>query len=129
MLPTIIRRLAQSVFVLALVALIAFLIFRYVGDPVENLLGQEATVSDRIELRERLGLDHPWYIQYASFAKRALLFDFGISYRTGLPVSEMIAKRLPATIELAFASALFALFLGVVLGLSLIHISEPTRPY
>ena len=117
MLPTIIRRLAQSVFVLALVALIAFLIFRYVGDPVENLLGQEATVSDRIELRERLGLDHPWYIQYASFAKRALLFDFGISYRTGLPVSEMIAKRLPATIELAFASALFALFLGVVLGI------------
>ena len=117
MLPTIIRRLAQSVFVLALVALIAFLIFRYVGDPVENLLGQEATVSDRIELRERLGLDHPWYIQYVSFAKRALLFDFGISYRTGLPVSEMIAKRLPATIELAFASALFALFLGVVLGI------------
>ena len=117
MLPTIIRRLAQSVFVLALVALIAFLIFRYVGDPVENLLGQEATVSDRIELRERLGLDHPWYIQYVSFAKRALLFDFGISYRTGLPVSEMIAKRLTATIELAFASALFALFLGVVLGI------------
>ena len=57
------------------------------------------------------------YIQYVSFAKRALLFDFGISYRTGLPVSEMIAKRLPATIELAFASALFALFLGVVLGI------------
>lgn len=117
MLPTIIRRLAQSVFVLALVALIAFLIFRYVGDPVENLLGQEATVTDRIELRERLGLDHPWYIQYASFAKRALMFDFGISYRTGLPVSDMIAKRLPATIELAVASALFALFLGVVLGI------------
>jgi len=117
MLPTVIRRLAQRVFVLALVALIAFLIFRYVGDPVENLLGQEATVADRIELRERLGLDHPWYIQYLSFAKKALVFDFGISYRTGLPVSEMIAQRLPATIELAFASALFALLLGVVLGI------------
>jgi len=117
MLPTVIRRLAQSVFVLALVALIAFLIFRYVGDPVENLLGQEATVADRIALRERLGLDHPWYIQYVNFARRALVFDFGISYRTGLPVSDMIAKRLPATIELAFASALFALILGVVLGI------------
>ena len=117
MLPTVIRRLAQSVFVLALVALIAFLIFRYVGDPVENLLGQEATVADRTELRARLGLDHPWYIQYINFAKKALVFDFGISYRTGLPVSDMIAKRLPATIELAFASALFALVLGVVLGI------------
>ena len=117
MLPTVIRRLAQSVFVLALVALIAFLIFRYVGDPVENLLGQEATVTDRIELRERLGLDRPWYVQYVTFAKKALVFDFGISYRTGLPVSDMIAKRLPATIELAFASALFAMLLGVVLGI------------
>ena len=117
MLPTVIRRLAQSVFVLALVALIAFLIFRYVGDPVENLLGQEATVTDRIELRERLGLDRPWYVQYVTFAKKALVFDFGISYRTGLPVSDMIAKRLPATVELAFASALFAMLLGVVLGI------------
>lgn len=117
MLPTVIRRLIQSVFVLALVALIAFLIFRYVGDPVENLLGQEATVADREELRQRLGLDQPWYKQYLNFASRALAFDFGISYRTGLPVADMIAKRLPATLELALASAVFALVLGVVLGI------------
>jgi len=117
MLPTVIRRLGQSLFVLALVALIAFLIFRYVGDPVNNLLGQEATVADRAELRERLGFNNPWYVQYADFASRALRFDFGISYRTGLPVSDMIAQRLPATIELALASALFALVLGVILGI------------
>jgi len=117
MLPTVIRRLGQSVFVLALVALIAFLIFRYVGDPVNNLLGQEATVLDRAELRERLGLNNPWYVQYGDFVSRALKFDFGISYRTGLPVSDMIATRLPATLELAFMSALFAMVLGVVLGI------------
>lgn len=117
MLPTILRRLGQSFFVLILVALIAFLIFRYVGDPVDNLLGQEATVADRLDLRERLGLDNPWFVQYADFVKRALQFDFGISYRTGLPVSEMIAHRLPATIELAFTSAMFALVLGVILGI------------
>jgi len=117
MLSTVIRRLGQSVFVLALVALIAFLIFRYVGDPVDNLLGQEATVADRVELRERLGLNNPWYEQYGDFVSRALKFDFGISYRTGLPVSDMIATRLPATLELAFTSALFALALGVVLGI------------
>jgi len=117
MFSTVIRRLIQSVVVLALVALIAFLIFRYIGDPVENLLGQEATVTDRIELRERLGLDQPWYKQYANFVTRALKFDFGVSYRTGLPVADMIAKRLPATLELALTSALFALVLGVVLGI------------
>ncbi len=117
MFPTVIRRLGQSIFVLVLVALIAFLIFRFVGDPVNNLLGQEATVADRAELRDRLGLDNPWYIQYGDFVRRALQFDFGISYRTGLPVSEMIAERLPATLELAFASATFALVLGVILGI------------
>jgi len=117
MFATVIRRLGQSIVVLAIVALIAFLIFRYVGDPVENLLGQEATVADRIELRERLGLDNPWYEQYTDFVVRALQFDFGISYRTGLPVSDMIAHRLPATLELAFVSATFALVLGVVLGI------------
>jgi len=84
MFPTVIRRLGQSIFVLVLVALIAFL---------------------------------PWYIQYGDFVRRALQFDFGISYRTGLPVSEMIAERLPATLELAFASATFALVLGVILGI------------
>ncbi len=117
MFATVIRRLGQSIVVLALVALVAFLIFRYVGDPVDNLLGQEATVADRVDLRERLGLDDPWYEQYTNFVYRALNFDFGISYRTGLPVSDMIAKRLPATLELALASAIFALALGVVLGI------------
>jgi len=117
MFATVIRRLGQSVFVLVLVALIAFLLFRFVGDPVNNLLGQEATVADRADLRERLGLDNPWYIQYWDFVRRALQFDFGISYRSGLPVSEMILDRLPATLELAFASAIFALVLGVVLGI------------
>lgn len=117
MLATVIRRIGQSIVVLALVALIAFLIFRFVGDPVENLLGQEATVADRADLRERLGLNDPVIVQYASFAARAVQFDFGVSYRTGLPVSEMIAQRLPATLELALTSAIFALVLGVVLGI------------
>lgn len=117
MLLIILRRLAQSVFVLALVALIAFSIFRYVGDPVENLLGQEATVADRAELRERLGLNEPFYEQYLTFVGNALNFEFGLSYRTGQPVSDMIAHRLPATLELAITSAIFALVLGVVLGI------------
>lgn len=117
MLLIVLRRLAQSVFVLALVALISFSIFRYVGDPVENLLGQEATVADRAELRERLGLNEPFYEQYLGFVGDALNFDFGLSYRTGQPVADLILQRLPATLELAFASAVFAFVLGVVLGI------------
>jgi len=102
--------------VLAIVGLIAFCMFRFMGDPFENILGQEATVADRIALEARLGLDKPIYVQYWRFIGGALQGEFGVSYRNGIPVAEMIAQRLPATLELALVSALFALFLGIVLG-------------
>lgn len=101
---------------LAIVGLIAFCMFRFMGDPFENILGQEATVADRIALEARLGLDKPIYVQYWRFIGGALQGEFGVSYRNGIPVAEMIAQRLPATLELALVSALFALFLGIVLG-------------
>ena len=81
MLVILARRLAQAGLVLLLVALISFAIFRFVGSPVENILGQEATVADRNELIERMGLDDPIPVQYARFVWKALNFDFGISYR------------------------------------------------
>ena len=111
------RRIAQAVLVLLLVALISFAIFRFVGSPVENILGQEATVQDRNEMIERMGLNDPVPVQYARFVWDALHFDFGISYRTAEPVAELIASRLPATLELAFISALFALVVGILLGI------------
>ena len=116
MLLIILRRLGQSIFVLFLVAFISFMIFRYVGNPVDNLLGQEATTERREALIESLGLNDPLHEQYFGFVIRALQFDFGVSYRTGEPVAEMILHRLPATIELALVSAVFAIFLGVVAG-------------
>jgi len=112
----IIRRFLQGAMVLAIVGLIAFCMFRFMGDPFENILGQEATVADRIALEARLGLDKPIYVQYWRFIGGALQGEFGVSYRNGIPVAEMIAQRLPATLELALVSALFALFLGIVLG-------------
>ena len=111
------RRLMQAVLVLLLVALISFSIFRFVGNPVENILGQEATVQDRNEMIERLGLDDPIPVQYVRFVWKALHFDFGISYRTAEPVSDLIASRLPATLELALISALFAIVAGILLGI------------
>ncbi len=117
MLFIIARRLLQAFLVLLLVALVAFTIFRYIGDPVENLLGQEATVADRQALTERLGLEDPIPVQYLRFVGNAIRGDFGISYRTAEPVSTLIAERLPATLELAFVSALFALVIGTLLGI------------
>ena len=116
MLLIILRRLGQSIFVLFLVAFISFMIFRYVGNPVDNLLGQEATTERREALIESLGLNDPLHEQYFGFVIRALQFDFGVSYRTGEPVADMILNRLPATIELALVSAVFAILLGVVAG-------------
>ena len=117
MLIIIFRRLLQAVLVLLFVALISFLIFRFVGNPVESLLGQEATVAQRAALEEALGLNDPIHIQYADFVWRALHFDFGNSYRGALPVAELILLRLPATLELALTSAIFALVFGVIAGI------------
>lgn len=116
MLAFILRRLAQSILVMLVVALIAFMLFHYVGDPIASMVGQEARISDREALRERLGLNDPFYIQFATFIGNAVQGEFGISYRLQQPVTELIADRLPATIELAFASALIALVFGVGLG-------------
>jgi peptide/nickel transport system permease protein len=116
MLIILLRRLYQAIFVLLLVALISFCIFRFVGDPVDNILGQEATVEDRNEMIDRMGLDDPIIVQYGRFIWNAVRGEFGISYRTAEPVSGLIAQRLPATLELAFVSAFFALFFGVILG-------------
>ena len=113
----LLRRLGQAVLVLFIVALISFLIFRYVGSPVDNLLAQEATVQQRADLEEALGLNDPVYVQYFGFVWKALQFDFGNAYLGALPVAELISSRLPATLELAFTSALFALILGVVTGI------------
>lgn len=116
MLAFIIKRLGQSAVVMLAVALIAFIIFRYVGDPIASMVGQEATIADQEALRQRLGLNDPFYEQFFRFITNALQGQFGISYRLQTPVTELILSRLPATIELALVSAAIALLFGIVLG-------------
>lgn len=111
------RRLIQAAAVMLLAALVSFMLFNYVGDPVSNMLGQEASRESREELRERLGLNDPFLVQFGRFAGNAVQGEFGISYRLQRPVDELIAERLPATVELVLASALFAVLLGVGLGI------------
>ena len=116
MLAYVIRRVGQSVLVLLVVGLVAFAMFRFVGDPIDNMLGQERTQADIERLRTQLGLDQPFPVQYWKFLQNAVQGDFGISYRQGRPVADIIAERLPATLELAAISAVFAVTLGVGLG-------------
>jgi ABC-type dipeptide/oligopeptide/nickel transport system permease component len=116
MLSFIVRRLLQSILVMLVVALISYMLFRFVGDPVVSMLGQDSRLEDHDALRERLGLNAPFYIQFWDFIWKALQGDFGISYRLQIPVSELILGRLPATVELAVTSSLIALVLGVGLG-------------
>lgn len=112
----IIRRLLQAILVMLVVALIAFLLFQYVGDPVSQMLGQDATPEDRVRLRGDLGLDQPFYMQFGHFIGNALQGDFGISLRQGRAVSTLIKERLPATLELAFAAAVIAIVVGIPMG-------------
>ena len=116
MLAFIVRRLAQAVLVMLAVGLIAFSLFRFVGDPVLFMLGQDATPEDRARVTRMLGLDQPFYVQYAQFVSRAVRGEFGQSLRQAQPVSRLIAERLPATLELSFAAALLALAGGIAMG-------------
>jgi len=139
----IIRRILQSFVVMLVVAFIAFALFNYTGDPVTFMVGQDATQEERAKLRSDLGLDQPFYVQFARFVGRAAQGDFGLSLRQGRSVSTLLKERLPATLELSFTAAILALVLGipagvytalkrdtwlshVLLAISLIGVSLPT---
>jgi len=102
--------------VMAAVSLISFSLFNFVGDPVNNMVGQEATREDRVQIREALGLDDPIFTQYTRFMGNAIKGDFGLSYRIKRPVGQLIKERLPATIELVLVSAIIALVVGISAG-------------
>lgn len=116
MLAFIIRRVVQSAIVMLVVALVAFALFRYVGDPVSSMVGQETSLEDREALRTTLGLNDPFVVQFGRFIGNAVQGNFGISYRLQQPVMELILQRLPATLELAFVSGLAAFVFGVSAG-------------
>jgi peptide/nickel transport system permease protein len=116
MILVLVRRCAQAFLVIAAVGLVAFAMFRFVGDPVLAMVGQDASPAERAELREALGLEDPVLAQFGRFASRAARGDFGISLQRGRPVGELILERLPATLELAVVASALALLLGLPLG-------------
>jgi peptide/nickel transport system permease protein len=125
------------------VSAVSFVMFRFVGDPVATMSRENATVEEKAELRRSLGLDQPVVVQYGRFLARTLSGDLGISYRNQRPVTQLIAERLPATLELVIVATVLSLALGIPLGvlcalkpngiaarlvqaLSLVGISTPT---
>jgi peptide/nickel transport system permease protein len=116
MLAFIIRRALEAIVVMLVVTLIAFTLFRFVGDPINQMVGLETGVEDREKLRQALGLNDGIIVQFLRFVWNALHFNFGSSYQFKKPVTELIAERLPATLELSVVSAGFSLMLGIPLG-------------
>lgn len=116
MLAYIIRRVIQSAIVLLVVGLVAFAMFTFVGDPIDNMLGQERTQEDIDRLRAQLGLDRSFAVQYFRFLQEAIQGNFGISFRQGRPVAEILLERAPATLELAAVSGILAIVFGIAFG-------------
>ena len=106
----------QSVFVMLFVGAIAFTLFQFVGDPINQMVGEDATQAEREELRERLGLNDPLIVQFGRFAGNMATGDFGFSYQHKRPVIDLIVERLPATLELAGLSIALALLVGIPMG-------------
>ena len=110
------KRLLQSILVMLIVGFVSFSLFNFVGDPVHNMVGQEASEETRDEIREKLGLNDPVYTQFFKFVGNVSNGDFGLSYELRRPVSLLISERLPATLELVLVSAFIAIFFGVFFG-------------
>src|SRR5258708_1882535 len=116
MLAFIVSRLLQSAAVMLAVSFLCFALFNFVGDPVNNMVGQEATPAARAAMRGELGLEDSVAVQFARFLGNAATGNFGKSYRLARPVSDLIVERMPATLELVAAAALLALSMGIPLG-------------
>ena len=119
MIAFLLRCLLASIAVLIAVGLIAFAMFRFIGDPVDQMVGVDTSTLEREQLRHDLGLDRPMLWQAARFLGNAARLDFGVSYQFKQPVLDLIGARLPATIELAFAAFALSVLVGVPLGMFL----------
>jgi len=116
MLNFLCKRIIQALGLMASVALLAFVMFQFIGDPIEGMLPENATQQDRVDLRESLGLNDNIATQYVRFLKNIATGNFGISYYNQTDVFDLITERLPATLELVFVAVIISLGIGVPLG-------------
>ncbi len=112
----LLSRLLHTVIILLVTAFISFVIIRYVGDPVNNMVGQAATLDQREAMRRALGLDDPAVVQFWRFLGDIFSGNLGVSYRYGEPVAKLLLERAPASLELSLCAMLLAAGLGIPLG-------------
>jgi len=113
----IVARLIQTPIALVAVLLVVFLCLLATGDPVEMLAPPEATAADKEQLRHAYGLDQPAIVQFGVFLTHAVRGDFGRSFFKGKPALDLVLERFPASLQLAVASTVIALLVGVPLGI------------
>lgn len=116
MIVFLIKRIGNAILVMLTVAFLAFLIFRFLGDPVEMMMNESATQVERDELRARLGLNDSFLVQYGRFVVNAAQGEFGLSWRNQQAVTTLIAERFPATFELVLIATFISLVIGIPLG-------------
>src|SRR5438876_3204245 len=116
MLAFTLHRAIQAIGVMIAVGIIAFSMFRFAGDPVNQIVSLDTPPAERAEVRKSLGLDDPVIVQFARYAGNAARFKFGVSYQFRQPVTALLMERLPATLELATCATILAMVFGILMG-------------
>ncbi len=113
----VVRRIIQAVIVMLIIGLVGFVIQHQIGDPVRDLVGERVTPAERAVIRDQLGLNDPFYIQYFRFIKKACQGDLGLSFFYKKPALEVIIAKAPATIELVIVTALILIVVSIPAGI------------
>ena len=116
MLAFTLRRALQAIGVMIAVGIIAFSMFRFAGDPVNQIVGLDTPAAEREQVRKSLGLDDPVPVQFARYFVNAAQFKFGVSYQFRQPVTALLMERMPATLELATCATMLAMVFGILMG-------------
>src|ERR1700721_2407669 len=116
MLAFTLRRAIQAIGVMIAVGIISFSMFRFAGDPVNQMVAQDTSAAERAQIRQSLGLDDPIPVQFARYFGNAMQFKFGVSYQFRQPVASLLKERMPATLELATCATILAMVFGILMG-------------
>src|SRR5260370_23855988 len=116
MLAFTLRRAIQAIGVMIAVGIISFSMFRFAGDPVNQIVSLDTSAAERAEIRQSLGLNDPVPVQFARYFANAVQFKFGVSYQFRQPVSNLLMERMPATLELAICATILAMTFGILMG-------------
>jgi ABC-type dipeptide/oligopeptide/nickel transport system permease component len=116
MIRFLVSRLLQMIGVFVIISMIVFMLLVLTGDPIELLLPPAADINQVEALRTQLGLDQPWYVQYAKFVRSALRGDLGTSFYFHEPAVRLVLQRLPASLELVIWTMIVSTVIAIPLG-------------